>query len=215
MLKILIIEDEKVTRDLLKFSLAANSYEVVCANDGLVGYKEIKKDKFDLIISDVVMPEMDGFELLQKIREDGIKTPFIMLTAIASDEKQISAFNLNVEDYFLKPFNIEIVIAKINQIMTRIYGVVDDVTLDKKTKTLMVYGEKIELTTKEYAIFNTLYKNKNEWVTKEVLFKAAWKLEKEINLRSVDFTVKRVRKKLGIHSNLIVTKRGIGYKYEA
>lgn len=214
MLKILVVEDEKVVRDLLRFVLDKNKYEVILAEDGIAGYNYISNNSVDLVVSDVVMPGLDGFELLKKVRENNNNVPFVMLTGIGSDEKQIEAFEHNIEDYILKPFNVEIVVAKINQIMARIYNVNSEISLCKNNKSMIIYGKTIEFTKKEFAIMSLLYENRNEWVAKEVIFKTAWKLEKEQNLRSVDFTIKRIRQKMGSHSDAIVTKRGVGYKYE-
>ncbi len=214
MFNILIVEDEKVTNDLITFKLKKEGYEVVQSFDGETAIEVLKRMNFHLIITDIVMPGKDGYEVLDFINEENIEVSTVILSSLSSDVDQLKGFNYRIDDYITKPFNIEILVAKINMIIRRLYNYYKETELKYDENALLIDNEKILFSTKEFEVLEYLYTNKLKYCSKEDIFDYVWEGSDSTSIRVVDYTIKRIRKKMGDYSGFVQTKIGVGYKYD-
>ncbi len=214
MFNILVIEDEKVTNDLITFKLKKEGYEVVQSFDGETAIEVLKRMNFHLVITDIVMPGKDGYEVLNFINEEKIEVSTVILSSLSSDVDQLKGFNYRIDDYITKPFNVDILIAKINMIIKRMYNYYRNTEIKYDENALMIGEEKIQFSTKEFEVLEYLYTNKLKYCSKEDIFDYVWEGSDATSIRVVDYTIKRIRKKLGTNSGFIQTKIGVGYKYD-
>ncbi len=214
MFNILVIEDEKVTNDLITFKLKKEGYEVVQSFDGETAIEVLKRMNFHLVITDIVMPGKDGYDVLNFINEEKIEVSTVILSSLSSDVDQLKGFNYRIDDYITKPFNVDILIAKINMIIKRMYNYYRETEIKYDENALMIGEEKIQFSTKEFEVLEYLYTNKLKYCSKEDIFDYVWEGSDATSIRVVDYTIKRIRKKLGTNSGFIHTKIGVGYKYD-
>lgn len=214
--KILIVEDDEAISNLININLNMVGYETKQEFDGQEALAAIKKEKFDLIIMDIMLPGIDGFEIMQRIKDMNI--PVIFLTAKNSVIDKVKGLKLGAEDYMVKPFETVELIARIEVVLRR-YGKSEDYL---EFKDLKVYEEErvvkkgdteIELTLKEFELLILLIKNKNIALSREQILEQVWGYEYFGETRTVDTHVQRLRKKLGLLDN-IRTVYKVGYRLE-
>jgi len=223
--KILIVDDEPLLVKGLKYGLEQDGYSTEAAYDGKKALELQEKEKFDLIILDLMLPEIDGLEVCQKIREKS-DVPIIMLTAKGEDMNKILGLEYGADDYMTKPFNILELKARIKAILRRssnkeaklgdqiIY--VDDFIINTLGRKVTVNGKEINLTAKEFDLLILLATNPGKVFTREELLEIIWGYEYFGDLRTVDVHIRRLREKVEKDSNnyeYILTKWGVGYYF--
>lgn len=224
--KVLVVDDEKLIVKGIRFSLEQEGMEVDCAYDGEEAYNMAKEKEYDMILLDVMLPKMDGFEVCQAIREFS-DMPIIMLTAKGDDMDKILGLDYGADDYITKPFNILEVKARIKAIMRRTTGtskkevissVIEkgDLKLDCDSRRLFILGKEINLTGREFELLELLVKNENKVYSREKLLEMVWGKDYPGDVRTVDVHVRRLREKVEINPSepkYVHTKWGVGYYY--
>jgi Response regulators consisting of a CheY-like receiver domain and a winged-helix DNA-binding domain len=218
-MKILVVEDEKDLNRVITKHLKKNNYSVDSCFDGEQALDYVLYGEYDLIITDIMMPKIDGYEFIKQLRVKGNSTPVIMLTAKDSLDDKILGLDSGADDYIVKPFEFDEVLARIRVLMRRNYGFatniiqVDDVVLDISKKQVTRSGESIVLTGKEYEVLEYLFKNKTGIISREQILNHVWDYDYEGASNIIDVIVKNIRKKLDVGSKkpIIHTKRGLGY----
>ncbi|MHB1355246.1 MAG: response regulator transcription factor [Anaerolineae bacterium] len=216
---ILVVDDEKNIRELIKLYLSNAGYRVVNAGDGAEALRLAHTDKPDLMVLDLMLPQVDGFEVCRRLRREGNDLPIIMLTARDDDVDKIVGLELGADDYLTKPFNPRELVARIKAVLRRTspaYGQValqlGDLRLDSEAHVVMVAGCKIELRQKEFELLATLMAHPNQALSREQLLAQVWGYEFSGDTRTVDVHVARLRERMGNSSIKIETVWGIGYK---
>lgn len=218
-MKILVVEDEKDLNRVITKHLKKNNYSVDSCFDGEQTLDYVLYGEYDLIITDIMMPKIDGYEFIKQLRVKGNSTPVIMLTAKDSLDDKILGLDSGADDYIVKPFEFDELLARIRVLMRRNYGFatniiqVDDVVLDISKKQVTRSGESIVLTGKEYEVLEYLFKNKTGIISREQILNHVWDYDYKGASNIIDVIVKNIRKKLDVGSKkpIIHTKRGLGY----
>ncbi len=215
--KILIADDEMRIRVLLNDFLTKEGYSVTEAEDGLDAVEKAKSDNFNLIILDVMMPNMDGFEACNLIR-GFTDAPVMMLTARSEDIDELSGFDMGADDYVTKPFNPITLVARINARMKRLGedGVkkLGGIELNHNSHEVIISGERVELLPKEFSLLEYLIENHDIVLSREKILDAVWGMDFPGGDRTVDSHINRLRARLGEHRDMLKTIRGSGYKLE-
>ena len=221
-MKILVVDDEKLLIKGIKFNLENEGYQVDAGYDGQEAVDLAKSGSYDLIILDVMMPTLDGFEACMRIREFST-VPIIMLTARGEDTDKIIGFEYGADDYITKPFNIVELKARVRALLRRsgITGsstesvlTVGHITIDTEKRIARKNGEMVELTVKEFDLFELLVKNPGRVYSRENLLNIVWGYEYYGDIRTVDVHIRRLREKLEenpAEPEYIQTKWGVGY----
>ena len=220
-MKILLVEDERTLSSTLKEVLTIYNYEVVCAFDGVEALENVKESRFDLIIMDVMMPRLNGIDATKKIREIGISTPIIMLTAKSELDDKVDGLDAGADDYLAKPFQTKELLARIRALLRR-EGLTNDVTVfGDLTLFPSVYRIKTDskstyLTKKEFTLLEYLIRHQNRFTTTENILSDLWDSEKDVDITIVWVYISNLRKKLAeIDSKIkLQVGRGKGYKLE-
>ncbi|HRY14195.1 MAG TPA: response regulator transcription factor [Syntrophomonadaceae bacterium] len=219
--RILIVDDEALIRDLIKEYVSLENFAVDEAADGQQGLDLFQREHYDLIILDVMMPIMDGWNLCRKIRRVS-QVPIIMLSARGEEYDKLLGFELGVDDYLTKPFSPKELLARIKAILRRSVGndsspqaVFEGLRLDFDSHTVKVDGRLISLTPKEYELLSFFARNPHRVFSREQLLNSVWGYDYIGDTRTVDTHVKMLRESLGVYRNYIVTVWGTGYKFEA
>lgn len=217
-MKILVVDDERLIRNVIREYLENEKYEVFEAENGFDALRVLETNKVDLIILDIMMPRMDGFETLKEIRKTK-DTPVIMLSAMKEEEDKLSGFNLGVDDYITKPFSPKELVARVKAHLKRTNGkenayTYKDLKVDYLGRKVTVENKEVNLTPKEYELLTYFIKNKNVALSREQLLNSVWDYDYYGDDRTVDTHVKMLRKSLGKYRDLIRTVREVGYKYE-
>ena len=225
-MKILVVDDERLLVKGIKFNLENEGYQVECAYDGAAAVELARSGNFDLIILDLMMPEIDGLEACMRIREFS-NVPIIMLTARSEDTDKIIGFECGADDYITKPFNILELKARIRAMLRRASGgsqgkpsariTAGDITLDTEQRIAIRDGESVELTAKEYDLIELLMKNPRRVYSRENLMNVVWGYSYTGDYRTVDVHIRRLREKLERNSaepDYILTKWGVGYYFK-
>ena len=218
-MKILVVEDERDLNRIITKHLKKNNYSVDSCFDGQEALDFISYSEYDLIITDIMMPNVDGYEFIDKLRANKNDTPVIMLTAKDTLEDKIMGLDSGADDYIVKPFEFDELLAIIRVLMRRNYGLatniiqIEEVTLDLAKKQITKSGEIIDLTGKEYEVLEYLMKNKGSILSRDQILNHVWDYEYEGASNIVDVIIKNIRKKLdrGEGNTIIYTKRGLGY----
>lgn len=225
--KILVVDDEKPISDIIKFNLVKEGYNVVCAFDGDEALKMVYQVNPDLVILDVMLPKLDGFQVCRKVRES-FSMPIIMLTAKEEEVDKVLGLELGADDYITKPFGMRELIARVKANLRRIeIAVVPEdstssiITSANLSINLERYEVKkddeiIELTLREFELLKFLSTQENQIFTREQLLKDVWGYEYFGDIRTVDVTVRRLREKVEDDSSspkFVMTKRGVGYYF--
>lgn len=217
-INILIVEDEKEIREGVSEYLAEVGYSVISAEDGMQAIELFKNNKIDLVILDIMLPKVNGFVVLNKIRQES-NVPVIMLTAMSDDYTQIMSFDEEADDYITKPFSIIVLHKRIEALLRRgvkvsenkkwCYG---DIEIDFEGYSARKNGENIDLKPKEIKLIELLLKYEGKVLTRAQILDNLWRIEEAPNDRVIDVYIKNIRKKLLL--DCIVTVKGIGYKFE-
>lgn len=224
--KVLVVDDEKLIVKGIRFSLEQDGMEVDCAYDGEEALNMAKANEYDMILLDIMLPKMDGFEVCQAIREFS-DMPIVMLTAKGDDMDKILGLDYGADDYITKPFNILEVKARIKAIMRRNAGprekkevssIVEkgDLRLDCDSRRLFISGREVNLTAKEFDLLELLVKNENKVYSRENLLGLVWGKDYPGDVRTVDVHVRRLREKIETNPSepkYVHTKWGVGYYY--
>ncbi len=218
--KILIVEDEQRLADILKKQLEESGFAVQIAYDGYIGKQLVQNNTYNLIILDINLPLINGYDLCKEIRETNTITPIIMLTALGSPDNKIAGFDVGADDYLLKPFDFRELLARINVFLRRTdTGLkaeklsIADLELDLNTKTVKRSNVKIELTSKEYVLLETFLRNKNKLLNREFIIEHVWGIDFDPGTNIIDVYVNYLRKKIDkdFEPKLIHTKFGFGF----
>lgn len=222
--KILIVDDEPDVTELLDYKLKQEGYETNVINDPLLIMGKARQFQPDLFILDVMMPDLNGIQICRMLKADPLmkETPVIFLTARGESEDRIKGFETGADDYVSKPFNTKELILRINALFKRVVQpknetrknilVHRNVTIDVEKHKLQVNGETVELTATEFKLLSLLMERKGRVQTRENLLINVWNYEADIETRTVDTHIRRLREKLGSEADMIETVRGVGYR---
>ena len=216
MVKILAVDDERAIAELLRLSLTQAGYECVCAYDGVEAANRIEKESFDLILLDIMLPGIDGFELMDYIRSTGI--PVIFLTAKNAVSDRVKGLRMGAEDYMVKPFDIQELLARVEGVLRR-HGklqtvlTVGDLTINTLSMQVTRGGEEIILTRKEYELLLLFARNVGVVLSKTTIYERVWGGVYPDNTRTVELHIQRMKKKLGWDDRLKPVY-GMGYRLE-
>ena len=228
MSKILIVEDEEAIADLEKDYLELSGFEVQVANDGTKGLDLALSDDFNLVILDLMLPGVDGFEICRKVREEK-NTPIIMVSAKKDDIDKIRGLGLGADDYMTKPFSPSELVARVKAHMERYNRLVGSVAvkndiieirgikIDKTARRIWVNGEEKTFTTKEFDLLTFLAENPNRVFTKAELFRQIWEMESVGDIATVTVHIKKIREKIEFNTakpQYIETIWGVGYRFK-
>lgn len=214
MTKILIVEDEKAINDLVKFNLELSGYQCCQVFDGEEGLRSALKEKFNLIILDVMLPRLSGFEMMEYLEG----TPVIFVTARASEQDRIKGLRLGADDYIVKPFNIIELVERVKAVLRRTnpdaaHFDFDDIRVEFDNRRVYKNGEEIPLKPREFDLLEVLINNRNLALSREKLLHLVWEFDYEGDTRTVDVHIQRLRQKLGL-SKRIQTVYKTGYRFE-
>lgn len=224
--KVLVVDDEKLIVKGIRFSLEQDGMEVECAYDGEEALKLATENAYDMILLDLMLPKMDGFEVCQRIREFS-NVPIVMLTAKGDDMDKILGLEYGADDYITKPFNILEVKARIKAIMRRTgtketapakAKVIEsgDLKLDLESRRLFILGREVNLTAREFELLELFVTNPNKVFSREKLLELVWGVDYPGDVRTVDVHVRRLREKIEANPSepkYVHTKWGVGYYY--
>lgn len=223
MSKILVVDDEFRIRQIIRKYAEFEGYEVEEATDGMQAIQICRQKEFDLIIMDVMMPELDGFSACREIRKFR-DTPIIMLSARGEEYDKIHGFELGSDDYVVKPFSPKELMMRVGAVIKRSGKGGDNaqkdvftyqgLEVDFSARTVTVDGTRVEMTPKEYDLFFYMVRNKGLALTRESLISEVWGYDFFGDERTLDTHIKLLRKSLGPYSRCIVTLRGVGYRFE-
>lgn len=214
MISILIVEDEIPIANLIEMNLSDEGYQCTVANDGLTAANLLEEHNYDLALLDIMLPEIDGYELLDYIRPLGI--PVIFLTAKGSLNDRVKGLNLGAEDYIVKPFEIMELLARVQVVLRRYNKTTsllsfEALTLDTETKLVTKDGNELELTPKEYQLLELFMRNQDTVLYREQIYESVWEKDYAGETRTIDLHIQRLRKKTGLEQHL-KTVYGMGYR---
>ncbi len=218
-MRVLLIEDEKTLAELIKSGLEDENYSVDVAYDGEEGLYFAENEPFDIIILDIMLPKLNGIELLKRLRMQNNKTPVLLLTAKSDIEDKVLGLNSGADDYLTKPFSFDELLARIKAILRRNYNIadnilkIDNLEINMSTHEVKRNNILIELTAKEYALLEFLAINKNKLLTRTEITEHIYNYDFDNDSNVVDVMITRLRKKIdkGFGKKLITTVRGAGY----
>ena len=222
MIKILVIEDEKRVADLLKIGLEENGYQVLVAYDGEMGWRLFQSNDFQLIISDIILPKFNGFELCQKIRKADEEIPILMLTALGTADDKLEGFDMGADDYMVKPFDFRELLARVRVLLKRrAVAKVDvvkeisyaDLYINLERQEVTRNGEPIKLSPKEYNLLVYLVENAEKVVSRVEIAEKVWNTHFDTGTNFIDVYTNYLRKKMdkNFEVKLIHTKPGVGF----
>lgn len=222
-MRVLIVEDEEHIAKYLKKSLQAEGFAVDCAYDGLTGRDKALEGTYDAITLDIMLPGMNGYQVCREIREAGVQTPVLMLTAKDGEYDEADALDIGADDFLRKPFSLVVLIARIRALVRRGAGAkeaalhVDDLELDPRSRTVVRDGADISLTPREFSLLEYLMLNQGQALSKSQLLERVWGIEFKADENLVEVYIGYLRKKVDapFDKPLIRTVRGVGYKIEA
>lgn len=219
--KILIVEDEKRLRDLLRDYLLKEQYTVDLASNGEEGLEKSLETDYDLILLDVMMPFMDGFDMLKELRKKKDTRVFI-ITAKSMDDDFVEAYSIGADDFIAKPFSPKILVLKINNLFSRLEYEKDDLKdhvygrlrVNEKSQRVFVDEKELSLSKKEFELLLLFTSNEDIVLSRDTIIEKVWGYDYEGDLRTIDTSIKRLREKLGEVSAYIETVRGYGYRFK-
>ncbi|MGI1833823.1 response regulator transcription factor [Bacillus altitudinis] len=220
--KILVVEDEKKIARVLSLELEYEGYEVSVQDTGMKGLQALEEESFDLVLLDVMLPELSGLEVLRRVRKTNTATPIILITARGSVPDKVSGLDLGANDYITKPFDIEELLARIRaqlrfnhnaQEEKEIELSIADLTVNEKTREIQRGDQTLELTPREYDLLVHLLKHQQQVLTRDQLLTAVWGFDYFGDTNVVDVYIRYLRKKIDypFEKQLIHTVRGVGY----
>lgn len=225
MARILVVDDESDIRSLIQRYAQREGHEVTTASDGLQAVELCRENDFDIIVMDIMMPEMDGFTACKEIKKSK-DIPVLMLSARGEEYDKLFGFEVGVDDYVIKPFSPKELMARVNVIVSRHKKsdasadatkeiIIDGIRIDTLGRNVYVDGEIIELTAKEYDILLYFVQNQGIALSRDNILNAVWGYDYFGEDRTVDWQIKLLRSKLGNYRTYIKTLRGVGYKFES
>lgn len=224
MTKILLVEDEPKMQQVIKDNLELEGYDVALAGDGKTGLRKILENSYSLVLLDVMLPEMSGFDVCRKAREKGISTPVIFLTAKGEEIDKVLGLELGADDYITKPFGVRELLARTKAVLRRVEGpatgLADTLTLgsveiDFKTYTASRDGAALPMTPKEFELLKFLWQHRNQVVSRDQVLTNVWGYDETISTRTIDNFILRLRQKIEVNPakpKRIITIHGLGYK---
>ena len=218
-MKILLVEDEIDLNNVVTKYLKKNGYSIDSVFDGEEALDYLRYGEYDLVILDIMMPKVNGFEVIKELRNNGDNTAILMLTARDSADDKVKGLDLGADDYIVKPFDFNELMARIRAVVRRKYGnssnrlVIGDLILDTSEKSVTRAGKQIELTGKEYEVLEYLMQSKNRILSRDQIKEHVWDFDYEGDSNIIDVLIKNIRKKIDIEAGkqIIYTKRGLGY----
>jgi len=214
--KILIIEDEAAIQNILSEPLTFAGYQVTAASDGLKGIHAFWKQRFDLVLLDIMLPKIDGYTVCEMIRQESL-VPIILLTALDSEDDQIKGFDKLADDYITKPFSIKLLLKRVEALLRRTSPDAasdiiryKEITLSETERKVTVFGDEVPLTHLEFDILSLFLKNTGRVFTRDDLLNLVWGYDFAGDQKGVNFHIMNLRKKLNI--SYIETVRGVGYR---
>lgn len=220
-MKLLLIEDEIKTAQSLKLGFEENGFSVDVANDGKIGFDLSLKSSYHVIISDIILPGMNGLDLCKSIREKQIKTPILLLSALGSTDEKVIGFEAGADDYLVKPFAFRELLARVNSLIKRnssfigenhklIFG---DLSLDLESKIAIRSGVNIELTQREFDLIKYFIENQNKIISKKSIAEDVWNINFDTGTNTIEVYVNYLRNKIDkpFANKLIHTAHGMGY----
>lgn len=228
MYKILVVDDEVGIRSIIRKYAEFEGHTVYEAGDGMEAVYRYRESGADIIIMDIMMPELDGFSAVREIRKNS-SVPIIMLSARGEEYDKINGFNLGIDDYVVKPFSPRELMLRIEAVMKRAslasanlcdqkYEVIEmdggNLTADISARIVYIDGQRVDMSPKEYELFFYMLLNKNIALSREKLISEVWGYDFYGDARTLDTHIKLLRKSLGRYSDCIVTLRGVGYRFE-
>ena len=222
MAKLLIVDDEQKIREMIRKYAVFEGHQVYEASDGFTAVQMAEENNYDLIIMDVMMPELDGFSAVKAIRKFK-QTPVIMLSARGEEYDRIHGFEVGIDDYVVKPFSVKELMMRVQAILARGGNYSNEsntvsfegLTLDYSARIVTINGKRVDLSPKEYELLFYLAKNKNIALSRERLITEIWGYDYYGDDRTLDTHIKLLRKSLGEYQKFIVTVRGVGYRFDA
>ena len=216
-IKILVVDDEYLIRNVIKEYCQNEGYKVDEASNGEEAIDKVYENEYDLIIMDIMMPDMDGYEASKEIKE--IKDiPIIMLSARTEEEDKLNGFNIGIDDYVTKPFSPKELMARIKAVTKRNSKEsiikLDNIILNKNTREVTIDGKTVELTHTQFELLYLFLSNQNLVLTREDIINKIFGFDYEASDRTIDAHIKLLRNKLGKYKNYIKTIRKVGYKFE-
>ena len=221
MQKILVIEDEKRVADLLKVGLEENGYQVSTAYDGAMGMRLFGAGDFSLVISDIILPKMDGFELCKQIRKDNEHIPILMLTALGAADDKLEGFDAGADDYMVKPFDFRELLARVRVLLrrqpvqTKVLAAITyaDLVIDQQLKEVRRNGIPIKLSPKEYNLLLYMAENSERVISRMEIAEKVWNTHFDTGTNFIDVYINYLRKKIDrdFETKLIHTKQGMGF----
>ena len=220
MAKVLVVDDEKLIVKGIRFSLEQDGFEVACAYDGEEALQMAKETEYDMVLLDVMLPKLNGFEVCQAIREFS-EMPIIMLTARSEERDELQGFELGVDEYISKPFSPKILVARVTAILRRTNALASDdllhadgIEIDKAAHMVKIDGKPIELSYKEFELLTYFVENQGIALSREKILNNVWNYDYFGDARTIDTHVKKLRSKMGEKGDYIKTIWGMGYKFE-
>lgn len=217
-MKILIAEDEKVINDLGATVVKMLGHTPIQVFNGEDAMDILINETVDLMLLDVIMPKATGLEVLEFCELEKIKIPTVILSALDSDKDQLKGFAYTIEDYWIKPLSFAVLMKKLERLIFRLVGdqhTDERIVADDEKQDVIIDGALIGLTKLEYRLFRFLYSNKGRYCSKLEIIDRTWGSDSDVEERNVDYTIKRIRKKLGNDATCIQTKAKVGYIYES
>lgn len=217
-MKILICDDETLIREVIKEYLLAEKYEILEAANGEEAVLTVKKENIDLIIMDIMMPKMDGYQAIKEIKKIQ-DVPFIVLSARSEEFDKLIGFDIGIDDYVTKPFSPKELVARVKAVLKRTQTDIllmqyETLVLNDSAHEVTIDGEIVLLTPKEYDLLKYLMQNKNIALSRETILSNIWGYDFYGDERTVDTHIKTLRNNLGKYRDVIKTVRGMGYKFE-
>jgi two-component system, OmpR family, copper resistance phosphate regulon response regulator CusR len=219
-INILIVEDELRLAEILKKQLKESGFNVEIAFDGYIGKQLVERNKYNLIILDINLPLINGYDLCKEIRKTDINIPIIMLTALGTPDNKVAGFEAGADDYVIKPFDFRELLARINVFLRRSDAgytseklIIADLEMDMNTKTVIRANKKIDLTAKESSLLEFFLKNKEKLLTRDFIIENVWGIDFDPSTNIIDVYVNYLRKKIDkdYEPKLIHTKFGFGF----
>lgn len=218
--RILVIEDEPDIQNIIKAFLADAGYEVETANDGIDGLEKFHKEKYDLVLLDIMLPKIDGFAVCEMMRKESA-VPIIILTALDEEQEQLKGFDLMADDYITKPFSLNVLLKRVEAVLRRTNHEADslndvvtykEIRIEKNAIKAFVSGKQIDLTSMEFKLLCLLMENSGNVLTRDSILDRLWGYDFYGDARVVDTHIKNLRRKLGV--DYIETIRKVGYRFE-
>ena len=223
--RILVVEDEADLAELVSYNLKQVGFEVVAVQEGNAALAQIKRQRFDLVLLDVMLPDLSGLEVCRRLRRepDTIRLPIIMLTAKGEEVDRVVGFEVGADDYVVKPFSPRELVLRVQAILRRTAASTDDgteaaihvgeLTIDTAAHRVMVANKEVPLTALEFRLLLDLAKRRGRVQPRDTLLERVWGYSPGIESRTVDTHIKRIREKLGPAADHIETVRGVGYRF--